>query len=42
MASRPVNRNDLSTRLKKQGIFMRGLKERKFFKFTLVIDKEGG
>lgn len=40
-AARPVNRNNLSARLKKLGTFM-NLKERKSFKFTLVTDKEGG
>ena len=41
-AARPVSRNNLSARLKKQGSFIRGLRERKFFKFILVLDKDGG
>lgn len=34
-----INRNNLSIRFKKHGIFIRDLKERKFSKFTLAIDK---
>lgn len=41
-AARSVNKNNLSARLKKQGTFMRGPEERKFFKCTVATDKEGG
>lgn len=41
-AARSVNKNNLSARLKKQGTFMRSVKKRKLFKFTLATDKEGG
>lgn len=39
--ARPVHRDSLCARLKNQGLFMRGLKERKFIKFTLTAHKDG-
>lgn len=38
-AARPVNRNNLSARLREQGAFIRGLKERKLCKFTMAAGK---
>lgn len=40
-AAKPVHRDNLPTSLKIEGTFMRGPKERKFFKFTLATDKKG-
>lgn len=41
-ATKPISRSSLPVRLKKQGTFIRGLKGRKLFKFTLATHQEGG